>query len=352
MFRPVKKHNQITTEAIILFCTQTAMVLKAGIPLYDGVHAIYEDLPEDSFKAVIKIVDEEISKNAPLHIAMKKAEAFPQYAVGMIEIAEFSGRLEDVLNALADYYQREKTIKMRIKSAVLYPLTLFIMMLAVMGLLVFKVLPMFNGIMNELGAELPQSAAALMNIGITVGAWSFLGLILAFILGVMVFAAYKTPKGYIRINRLLEVFPVTKGLYSNIAAGRFSSAMALMLASGVDTSKALQMSAELTENSYVSNKIMRCNQMLEEGKSFTSALSEADIFPNLFSRILSIGFKTGAIDSVMGKIADMYDEKIDNSIGNITALVEPVLISVLAIIVGAILISVLLPLTGMMLSIG
>lgn len=352
MFRLVRKQNEVTTDDITMFCTQVAMVLKAGIPLYDGIHAIYEDLTEEPFKSVVKKVDDEMAKNAPLHKAMEAAQAFPRYAVNMVEIAEYAGKLEEVMNALADYYQREKLVKMRIKSAVIYPLTLFCMMTVVVALLVIKVLPMFSDIMTELGGELSAGAAALMNIGLTVGSWSFVLLVIIIIAAIVLYAYSRSERGSAAMGSFWEGFPLTRGIYRSIAAGRFSSAMALMLSSGVDTAQALEMSASLVENRYVSQKILQCNELIEQGKSFSQALAEADVFPQLFTRFLSIGFKTGAMDSVMAKIANLYDEKIDTSIGNVTALIEPVLVAILAVIVGAILLSVLLPLTGIMMSIG
>lgn len=344
--------SRFTPREISVFCSQISYLLKAGVPLYEGTGLLCEDMEPGRVRDALTIIDGLVKENVPLHEALKKAGVFPNYLLHMVEIGEMSGRLDDVMDALSLYYDREEALKARIKSAIVYPVFLFIMMAAVVLILVIKVLPMFNKVFEELGGEMSGTGTAVMTVGLAIGKYAaiFIGVVALIVIVCLIWS--RTKSGKRAFSRLSATFGPTKKLTVKIAAGRFASAMSMMLASGLDIDASLETAAQTIDNEYLSGKIDKCRGRMAEGLSFTDALSEAAIFPSLFNRMINIGFKTGSTDSVMKKLADLYDDEIDTSLGNITSLIEPTLVAILSIVVGIILISVMLPLVGIMSSIG
>lgn len=344
--------GSLDATEISMFCTQIALVLKAGIPLYDGISDVYEDLEEEKVKQAMEIVNKELCENKSLKLSIEKSNAFPEYVVNMVGIGEMSGKLEEVMLALADYYIREKRTKERIKNAVIYPIMLFIMLSAVVVLLMTKILPVFQDIFKQLGGEVSIAAVRMMDFGVVAGGAALFFIAAVIIITVILMISSKTEKGALFGQKFIVSFPFTKKVASKVLAHRFASAMELMLSSGVNTDEALDMTKGIIQNKYIENKIDECNEMVRKGQSLTEAIRALKIFPSLFTRMLEVGFKTGSVSDVMKKLTEIYEEEIDNSLNNMTSMIEPCLVGILAIIIGAILISVMLPLVGVMSSIG
>ncbi|WP_458862169.1 type II secretion system F family protein [Acidaminobacterium chupaoyuni] len=347
-----KEHKQLSSSEIAVFCTQIGMILKAGISLREGMAAICADMQEGQIKDALKLVDEQIQQGAPLEKAMESAGIFPDYVVHMTAIGDATGKLEQVMGSLAQYYEREQALRGRLRSAVLYPMMLFCMMAAVILVLVTKVLPVFENIFRQLGGELGNGAGHLMRFGMIAGRCAF---VLMFVIILAVAASVvmmKTKKGRAFFQNLSSKSPFTRKLSEKIASRRFASAMALMLSSGMNIDEAFEFTIGVLGDETAAKRVADSRKRIQAGASFSDALEQAGVFPELFSRMVNIGFKTGSVDQVMDKLADLYEEDIDTSIANITSVIEPVLVGILSVIIGAILISVMLPLTGIMSSIG
>jgi len=193
---------------------------------------------------------------------------------------------------------------------------------------------------------------AVMNFGRVLSNYSFVIVVVTAVLIVLFLVMRATTGGRNLIDRFKESFIVTRGLYSKIAMGRFASAMALMLASGMDTDKSLEMTLKLVKTSSVREKIRLCQDKIGEGLRFSDALSDVGMFSGVYARMVAVAFKTGSMDTVMEKLAVRYEEETNTNIGNLISVVEPTLVAVLSIVVGVILLSVMLPLMGIMAAIG
>lgn len=344
--------QMLTPNELSTFSAQVAMILKSGIPVAEGISIMYEDTENTQGHDILKGILDHVEAGEPLYAALASTGRFPKYMQDMVEIGEQSGKLDEVLDSLVEYYEREENITSSIRSAVTYPMVMIVMMILVIGVLVVKVLPIFNQVFAQLGSELTGFSRAVMDFGSSLGQYSavIVGVIAVLVAALLIMRSTKA--GRALFVRFKASFFLTRRLAAKIASGRFASAMAMMLASGMDTDRALDMVERLVDNPAIHEKITACRKLVSEGGSFSEALSKTEIFTGVYARMVSIGFKTGAADVVMKKLADGYEKEVDAQIGGMIGVLEPTLVAILSVIVGMILLSVMLPLMGIMSSIG
>ena len=350
--RSAVKLRKLSNTELSIFCTQISLFLKSGVTLAEGLELMLEDWGSGNFGGVMKAVSKGVKNREELHTALGKSGVFPDYLVKMAEIGELSGNLDEIMASLARFYEREQKLRQRIKNAITYPCVLIVMMAAIVMLLIIKVLPMFGEILQSVRGEMPGMVAGLMAFGQFVSAY-FVHIVLALIVICAAYRIYRnSPGGKKAIDRLKATLPVFKGVNGKIAAERFSSAMAFLLSSGIDFDRALELSKDILNNSYMTRKIEECEEMSKKGKNIYDAIYKTGIFPRIFTRMLAIGFKTGDLDGVMKRLSEIYEEEVDSALKKLTGIIEPAFVAVLSVIVGIILISVMLPLINIMSSIG
>lgn len=344
--------KQLDGPYLSSFCMEMSLCLKAGISLSEGIYMLATDETDRDLKEMLDGIYKKMDEGSSFEDALKSAECFPKYVIDMVEIGTKTGRLEDVMRALAGYYTRQEQITASIKNAVVYPFVLMFMLLLVIGVLVVKVLPIFNDVYNELGAEMSAIAVAIMNIGTAVTQYA--AIILGVVVAVVVIAAIVSAIPSLSLKAVTLWNKVTAGrkVSKKISSARFASGMAMTLASGLDTDESLDMVERITENPVMLGRIKKCRELMASGELFVDAISKAEIFPSLYCRMLSIGFKTGTADSVMEEIARRSEVEVNEDIESIINKVEPTLVIIMSLIVGLILLSVMLPLMSIMTSIG
>lgn len=339
-------------EEISLFCTQIEYVLKVGIPISEGISIILEDIDKGILKDTFMSIDEKIKTGETLVYSMNEAGVFPDYVINMVGIGEASGKTEEVMNSLAGYYEREKTLRAKLQSSVLNPIFLFVMMGAVVLLLITKVMPMFINIFNQLGGSISAQASAAIDFGV-IAAVVALVIILILVVVIIIFAIMsRTESGSVITGKFLSKFPLTKKLMAKMAARNFSSSMHLMLSSGLEIHESLLLASDIVGNKYLKQRIMVSYERVVNGEPFVSAIEQSNIFSGIFTSMINVGFKTGSIDDVMKKLSDVYEEEINASLNRIASIIEPLLVGILSVIIGAILIAVMLPLVGILSTIG
>lgn len=340
----MKTQKLLGNLEIAAFCEQVAMVISAGIPAYEGISILMADAADKETEELLKRIYEPLELGSTFHDALATSEAFPQYVLDMIEIGELSGKLEDVLHSLNLYYEREESIRSSIKSAVTYPLVMIAIMISVVLVLVAKVLPIFNQIYTELGSGLTGFPLMMMHFSNALNAYAPIVLAFLIILAIAIFA-------YTRTNSF-RMFIQRQRLALNTASSRFANCMTMAISSGLDTSQGLDMAERLVDNPYMKARIIKCKEMVEEGYSFSDAILATKIFTRTYATLLNIGFRTGSLEKVMDKIFQEYEDNIDYEINRFVSRLEPALVIVLSVIIGFILLSFLLPLIGIMASIG
>lgn len=344
--------NLLSSAELSAFCEQIALILKAGIPVQEGVAIMAEDDRNARGADLLAVIREHADMGESFRDSLEAAGAFPKYMLDMVAIGEQSGRLDEVMDSLVTYYERSESISKSLRSAVTYPVLMIVMMVVVIAILIVKVLPIFAQVFSQLGSQLSPFSQGILRVGGLLNQYAaVIVAVLAVIVAVLVGLRF-TKGGAALYGRLFRAFPGTRRLASKISAGRFASAMSLMLSSGLDVDQSLDMARALVDDPAVQDKIAGCQMKISEGESFSDALSQAGIFSGVYNRMVSVGFKTGSVDGVMRKIADRCEAEVDDQIGTMISILEPTLVAVLSLIVGMILLSVMLPLMGIMTSIG
>lgn len=348
----MKKISQLNNSELATFCNQTALLLKSGITPQDGMELLLNDAPPGDGQLLLREILEHSKKGNNFTESLRITKAFPDYMVNMAAIGEESGNLDTVMQSLSEYYEREETIAGNIRSAVTYPFIMIIMMLFIVLVLITKILPLFNQVFIQLGTEMSGFSGSLLRMG------SFAKTFTLIIIAVLVIAVLlynilsKTDKGRILFTRFFSSFPITKSFYNHMICCRFADGMALTLSSGMDTFQSLDLVYKLVEQKEMQEKIDICKQSIMNGDSFAEALLKGNIFSNLYSRMIAIGVKAGSVDVVMQKIAADYEKENDKKVQTFISTIEPTLVIILSLTVGLILMSVILPLLGIMTSIG
>lgn len=331
-----------------VFCSELSAIMRAGITVSDGMLMLAEDeIDNNKRKVLISMVDG-IEHGQNLHEAFEKTDMFPVYMIEMLEIGEKTGRMEAVLASLSVYYNRQQQILSSLKSAVIYPAVLIAMLLAVVLVLITKVLPIFNDVFNQLGINMSPAAIAMMNFGniISSSIVYILGIIIILVLLIIILSRIQSVRK--TINNLLGKMKLAR----NFSTVRFASTLSMTISSGLNIDESLEMSRKLIKNPGMQKKISDCQKLMAEGASFANSIVKTGIFPSVYSRMITIGFKTGQIDGVISDIAKKAESSFESSVEHKMGRIEPTLVIIMSVIVGFILLSVMLPLMGIMSSIG
>ncbi len=345
-------NKKLTAPEINTFLSQTALLVQAGITPFSAMEILLSDTRSTDGRALIEEIIATCKEGEPFYEALRRTEAFPDYCIHLIKLGEQSGNLDDCLSSLAAYYEKEENIKESIKSAITYPLVMIVMMFLVIFVLMTKVLPIFNQVFSELGNEMTGIAGSLLHLGEALNRYSGVGVFILVVLFILVYGSLNIPVMKEKALFLLAHFPATKGFMQKFACQRFASGMAMTLRSGIDTFASLDMVKELVGNEEMEKKIAKCKEDLKKGDNLSDALVNSGIFNNMHSRMVNVGYRSGNIDVVLRKIADQYEKETDQKLQSIISVLEPTLVIILSVIVGLILLSVILPLMGIMSSIG
>ncbi len=348
----MRQKNTLSNLEIASFCSQIAMMLRAGIAPMECIRILLSDTEDSDGKAILQSILDICMQGEPFSKAVAAPKVFPEYVLNMILLGEQSGNLDSVMQSLADYYEKEEEIASSVKSAVSYPMIMIAMMVVVIIVMITKVLPIFQQVFHQLGGEINGFSAGLLRLGTTLNRYSILFIVILLILCALYFVTSHTRKGKEILTKILMRLPLTSDFYDKVSAGRFANGMALTLSSGLDTYSSLDMVNLMVGNAKMSSKIAQCKKNIEEGDNFAEALVKAGIFSNIYSRMVSVSYKSGSIDVAMKKIAENYEKETDQKLRSIISTLEPTLVIILSLIVGLILLSVILPLIGIMSSIG
>ncbi|MCM1284145.1 MAG: type II secretion system F family protein [Muribaculaceae bacterium] len=337
-----KKH--LSEAELSAFCEQISMVIKAGLPIYYGISILRDEAADEETAALLTELYTPMEVGGTLHAALTNTGVFPDYMIHMIELGETTGRLEESLDSLSAYYTREMELRDGIKNAITYPLIMTCMMVVVILVMLAKVLPVFSQIYAQLGSELTGMAKTLMNISNVLNRYT----VVFVIIFILVLAAAGI---FYRLNAGRgQLFG--KKLSASIAAGRVANCLYLALASGLDTDQGLDLAESLVDNSHMQLRIQNCREHIRHGESFDRSLLLSGIFSQMYASWITIGYKTGDMDAVMRRISLAYEEDTDEQLSHLISVLEPALVVILCVFIGLILISFLLPLLGIITSIG
>jgi len=347
------KSKLLNNTYLSMLCSELAMLLDAGLTLSDSIEVLQEDESSKDAKALMHKLYNSLMTGGHFSVALKEAEVFPKYMVHMIEVGEKTGRLVQTLNALSEYYERQTRLAVTIKNSVLYPAVLLILMIVVVLILIVQVLPIFNDIFSRLGTQMDAFAVRLMQFGGWLGNAAVGIAIVTGAIFILLLVLWLVPGIRKAITQALSNKWGNRGIFGKVASSRFVFAMTLAMASGLDTAESIGIASDVSGGSKaVDEKHKKCTELLEAGKTLSEALCEAGILSLQDGKMLSVGSVSGKADLAMAEIARRSDIDVRDSIDRIVGRVEPTLVILSSVIVGIILLSVMLPLMGIMTSIG
>ena len=342
------KKRALDSAELSSFCSQVALILSAGLPLYDGMETLAETTRGSEYADLYESASKAVTETGSLYQALQRDNRWPTYLVEMVGIGEQTGQLEKVMNGLSDYYAREDRIRSSVIGAITYPMVLGVMLVLIIAIMLWKVLPVFQRVLNSMGAEMSASGSALMRLGSTIG-WVVLALVALIVLAVLVGAALmKTSARDSVLGFVRKLFPPVRSLSMKLASSRVASVLSMMLSSGFPTNEAFRLLPSVLSDDEASDKVEGIRRELDSGAAFADAISHSKLFDGLHDRMIRMGVAAGREDQVMGKIADLYEEQVEDGIARLVAIIEPTLIVLLAIVIGAVLLSVMLPMAGIL----
>ena len=343
-----KGKNGLSSAELSSFCSQVALILSAGLPLYDGMETLAETARGSEYADLYENVSKAVNETGSLYQALQRDDRWPTYLVEMTGIGEQTGQLENVMNGLSEYYGREERIRTSVVSAITYPLVRGVMLVLIILIMLWKVLPVFQRVLNSMGLEMTRSGSAMMNLGSTVG-WVVLALVGLVVLAVVVCAILlKTSARESVLSLLRKLFPPIRRLSMKLSSSRVASVLSMMLSSGFPTGEALRLMPSILSDAEAGERVKGIRNDLDSGASFADAMEKSGLFDGLHNRMIRMGVAAGREDQVMNKIAGLYEEQVESGISQLVAIIEPTLIALLSVVIGAILLSVMLPMAGIL----
>ena len=336
----------LSADALSVFCYQLSLMMRAGISSEEGVEVLAEDAADPRSKALLDSLYAALLGGAPLSEALSASGAFPGYMVRMVEIGQAAGRLDQVLSALAAYYRRESAIR----RAVLYPAVMAVLVAAVFLVLMTRVLPVFQQVFQQLGLTLSPAAQALMTAG---AAGQYIGGALVALLAVGAIVLLALSRRQSAGAQSVEARLLGKGKAAQaVDRSRFSSAMALMLSSGLPLDEAMDRTVHLLEGSALAPALKNCQARMEQGEDFHKAVAACGLLDGLQAGLLGAGFRAGAPEQAMEELASRCQDEADQRLSALLSRLEFALVLLLCVAVGLVLLSVMLPLLGVLTAIG
>ncbi len=338
------KIGELTT-----FCRQFAIMINSGVSIVDSLYILKDQSFSDFFKKVLSQVYDDVKVGLLLSEAMEKhPKVFPRFFTSMSYVGEQSGTLDQVLISCADYYENDAKIKSKTKSAMVYPLFLLIMMLAILVLMVLFVIPTFEGALSQIDVEMPALTKAIMDFSHWFSAnWMYV--FLAVILLAIIFVSIgKTKKGKYFYHTVVLKLPIFGNVQSALIASRFARGFGLLLSGGMDIVDAMKVIQRVLGNKNIEKRFAAATKDVSEGKALAVALSEYRIFPTMLIQMVSVGEKTGSIDNVLLRSSAYFDEQADRSLSTMTTLLQPIMLILMGGVIGVLFVAIYSPMLGIM----
>ncbi|ELX4208587.1 type II secretion system F family protein [Vibrio vulnificus] len=339
----------VPLEILVLFCRQLYSLTKAGVPLLRSMRGLVQNCENKQLKAALEEVVAELTKGRSLSASMQlHSKVFSPLFVSMIHVGENTGRLDQALLQLANYYEQELETRKRIKTAMRYPTFVISFIVVAMFILNVKVIPQFASMFSRFGVDLPLPTRILIGMSeFFVNYWMLLaGFIVGLIFGFKAWVA--TADGRERWDKWRLKFPVVGGVVNRAQLSRFSRTFALMLKAGVPLNQSLALSAEAMGNRYLELKILKMKADIEAGSQVSVTAINSGIFTPLVIQMISVGEETGRIDELLMEVADFYDREVDYDLKTLTARIEPILLVIVAGMVLVLALGIFLPMWGML----
>ncbi|MBR4095677.1 MAG: type II secretion system F family protein [Oscillospiraceae bacterium] len=344
--------KMLTNEETAFFCEQLAMILEAGVSIADGIEVLAEDAGDKRFKEIADTLVSLMKDDMTIFDAMDNSGLFPEYAVKMVKIGSLTGRLEDALKGLADYYAKRAELRQTIKSSVAHPLMLLAMMTVVIVVMVIKIIPMFRDIFFQFDDSAAAAVEGSITFAYNIGLGVMITLAAVLVITLVIVLLMKIPSARKGLKGFAANFILTKNLSETMAMADVTNAISMMASCGISPEQSLEMVQGLTVNKTVQKRIKECEKLVLDGEYFADAIAKSKLLPSIYAHSLKVAYKSGSFDSAWQKLAERFNQECDRKIYGAVSFIEPVIIGILAIIIGSVLLAVMLPMTDIITTIG
>lgn len=335
---------KVTGEMLVIFTRQFATMIGAGIPVLECLNILQEQAEDPGFAAALTQIVDEVRGGSDLSQALSKhPKCFERIYVNMIKAGEASGQLDTILVRLADYLESTEKLKREIKSAMTYPIVSLVMILGITTFLLVFIIPKFTEIFKALRVELPLPTKIVLGISKLMTDYFLQGALIA--VGTILLIQFwkSTDSGAYQWDKLMLRMPVFGELFKKVSLSRFSKTFATLLRAGVPILGALEIVASTAGNKVVEEAVNNARESIRQGETLAKPLGESEIFPPMVVRMIAIGEKSGALEQLLEKISEFYDQQVEAMVESLTALIEPLMIGIMGLLVGGIVLSVFLP---------
>ena len=343
------RKKKVKAKDLAIFTRQFSVMIDAGLPLVQCLDILAQQQDNKFFQQTLVQVRQDVEEGSTLAAAMARhPKFFDQLYANMVEAGETGGILDLILQRLSTFIEKIVKLKKDVISAMIYPSAVIVLAIAAVAVIMVVVIPQFQLIFQGMlgpGEQLPAPTQIVVKTSEFMAGWGGLA-ILGGIIGLVIIirSYYKTPGGRAKIDALLLKIPIIGSIFRKIAVARFSRTLSTLLSSGVPILQSLDITARTAGNVIIEQAILKVRAGVERGESFVDPLQATEVFPHMVSQMVGIGEQTGALDAMLSKIADFYEQEVDSAIANLLTLIEPILIGFLGITIGSIVIAMYLPL--------
>ncbi|WP_306597901.1 type II secretion system F family protein [Geothrix sp. 21YS21S-2] len=339
-----KSLGGVKAKELAIFTRQFSVMIDAGLPLVQCLEILGAQQADKGFQKIIAAVRRDVEQGATLQTALSKhPKAFNDLYVNMVGAGEAGGILDIILQRLSGYIEKAVKLTAKVKGAMTYPITVIIIAIVVVAIIMVKVIPVFSQMYEGMGSSLPFPTLICIAISNVLINYFYVVLIFIALVWIGLRQYYKTPTGHLQIDSFILKIPVIGELLRKVAVARFCRTLGTLTSSGVPILEGMDITARTAGNLVIQNAIMKSREAVEQGRNIAGPLAETKVFPPMVVQMVGVGEATGALDAMLSKVADFYEDEVDNAVAAMTAMMEPLIIAVLGGIIGFIVIAMYLP---------
>ena len=341
--------GKVSMPELTSFCRQFSIMINTKIPILESLDILKNQPYSTYFKNILSVIYEDVQSGSLLSEALNKhAKVFPNFFRSMIHVGEISGKLDQVLEALADYYEKDSELRRKVKGALAYPTMLACMTLGIIVLMLALVIPTFRETLDQLDVEITGLTAAVYAVSDFLIAWWQLLLAGVTVLGLLIFAFARTDFGGYACDVLVMKLPFVKTIQLNMITARFARAFALLLSSGMDLNEALYATEIVIGNKYMAKKFHEASEAVRGGMSLTNAFESYNLFPPMMIQMITIGERTNSLDDVLTRSCTFFDTQVETSMNSLTNKIQPIMLMIMGVIIGTLFLATYSPMITIM----
>jgi type IV pilus assembly protein PilC len=338
------KTGSVKPRDLAIFTRQFSVMIDAGLPLVQCLEILGAQQSDKNFQKIISAVRTDVEQGATLQMALSKhPKAFNDLYVNMVGAGEAGGILDLILQRLSGYIEKAVKLTGKVKGAMTYPITVIIIAITVVGIIMVKVIPVFSQMYEGMGSSLPfPTQVCIMISNVIIHYFLLLAAAIALIVVGLKYY-YKTPVGRLTLDTFILKIPVIGDMLRKVAVARFCRTLGTLTSSGVPILEGMDITARTAGNMVIQNAIMKSREAVEQGRNIAGPLAETKVFPPMVIQMVGVGEATGALDAMLSKVADFYEDEVDNAVAAMTAMMEPLIIAILGGVIGFIVVAMYMP---------